>query len=99
MSDAHTLYQVLSSPRVTEKSTMCQEFGNQVVFEVAPWANKQLVKAAVEKMFEVKVVSVQTLNMQGKKKRFGQTKGSRKDWKKAIVRLEEGQSIDFFATT
>lgn len=96
MSDQYTLFQVLSAPRVTEKTTLCQEMGNQVIFEVATWANKGQIAAAVEKMFKVKVTSVQTMNVKGKFKRFGRTQGRRKDWKKAIVRLDEGQTIDFF---
>lgn len=94
MSDPYTLYKVLEAPHVTEKSTHCLEKGNQVVFRIAPWANKAQVKAAVEKMFEVKVMNVQTLNVKGKNKRFGRLTGKRKDWKKAIVRLEEGQNIE-----
>lgn len=96
MSDSNTLYQILTAPRVTEKSTLCQEIGNQVVFKVALTSNKRQIKAAVEKMFKVTVVSVQTSNVRGKVKRFGKTMGKRKDWKKAVVRLNEGQSIDFF---
>jgi large subunit ribosomal protein L23 len=97
MSDQYSLYNVLSAPKVTEKSTLCNEKGNQVVFKVATWANKLQIKAAVEKLFSVEVVAVQTMNIKGKSKRFGQTVGRRNDWKKAVVRLKEGQSIDFFA--
>ncbi|MBF0157968.1 MAG: 50S ribosomal protein L23 [Magnetococcales bacterium] len=96
MSDLNTLYQVLRAPVITEKSTLCTEKGNQVIFKVANWANKQQIKAAVQKMFSVEVLSVQTLNMNGKKKRFGRTMGQRKDWKKAFVRLASGQNIDFY---
>jgi len=96
MSDALTLFGVLQSPVVTEKSTMVMAKGNQVVFKVATWANKPQIKAAVEELFKVKVLEIQTLNMSGKQKRFGNVSGRRKDWKKAIVRLAEGQSIDFF---
>lgn len=96
MSDSNTLYQILTAPRVTEKATLCQEVGNQVVFKVAPGSNKRQIKAAVEKMFKVSVVAVQTSNVRGKEKRFGKNMGKRSDWKKAVVRLEEGQTIDFF---
>ncbi|MBF0424701.1 MAG: 50S ribosomal protein L23 [Magnetococcales bacterium] len=96
MSDALTLFEVLRAPVVTEKSTMVMAKGNQVVFKVAAWANKPQIKAAVEAMFKVKVLGVQTSNMGGKEKRFGKTVGRRNDWKKAVVRLAEGQSIDFF---
>jgi large subunit ribosomal protein L23 len=97
MSDQYSLYNVLSAPKVTEKSTLCNEKGNQIVFKVAKWANKLQIKAAVEKLFSVEVVSVQTMNIKGKNKRFGQTMGHRNDWKKAIVRLKEGQTVDFFS--
>lgn len=97
MSGPFTLYQVLSAPRITEKATMCLEQGNQVVFRVAKWANKPQIKAAVEKLFNVKVEAVQTLTQTGKTKRVGRTQGQRSDWKKAIVRIAEGQSIDFYA--
>lgn len=96
MSDSTELFQVLRAPRVTEKSTFCLEQGNQVVFRVAPNSNKFQIKAAVEKMFKVDVLAVQTANTKGKKKRAGKAMGQRKDWKKAVVRLKEGQSIDFF---
>ncbi|MBF0382614.1 MAG: 50S ribosomal protein L23 [Magnetococcales bacterium] len=99
MSDQYSLYNVLFAPKITEKSTLCNERGNQVVFKVATWANKIQIKAAVEKLFSVEVVSVQTMNNKGKNKRFGQIMGKRNDWKKAVVRLKEGQSIDFFAGT
>ncbi len=96
MSDLGGLFQVLQSPWVTEKATFCQGQGNQVTFKVAPTANKWQIKAAVEKMFKVEVVEVQTMNRKGKQKRLGRTVGQRKDWKKAIVRLQAGQTIDFF---
>ncbi|MGN7611631.1 50S ribosomal protein L23 [Magnetococcales bacterium HHB-1] len=96
MSDPYTLYQVLMAPHVTEKATLCLERSNQVAFKVAPWANKVQIKMAVEKLFKVDVVSVKTYNVKGKKKRFGQIQGQRKDWKKALVRLKEEQSVDFF---
>ncbi len=97
MSDPFTLYQVLELPRVTEKSTMSQEKANQMIFQVAKWANKPQIKAAVEKLFNVKVLAVQTINVIGKKKRVGRFQGQRNNWKKAVVRLEEGHSIDLYA--
>lgn len=97
MSDQFTLFKVLESPLVTEKSTMHLEQANQVVFKVATWANKAQIRAAVENLFKVTVLDVRTQNMIGKKKRFGRLQGRRKDWKKAVVRLSEGDSIDFFA--
>ncbi|MBF0310335.1 MAG: 50S ribosomal protein L23 [Magnetococcales bacterium] len=97
MSDAFELFKVLDSPLISEKSTMCLEKSNQVVFRVAVWANKAQIKAAVEKMFSVSVADIQTMNIQGKKKRFGRLQGRRNHWKKALVRLADGQSIDFYA--
>ncbi|MBF0358097.1 MAG: 50S ribosomal protein L23 [Magnetococcales bacterium] len=97
MSDQYSLYNVLSAPKISEKSTLCSEKGNQIIFKVANWANKIQIKAAVEKLFNVEVVSIQTMVVKGKNKRFGQTMGRRNDWKKAIVRLKEGQTVDFFA--
>ncbi|MBF0156499.1 MAG: 50S ribosomal protein L23 [Magnetococcales bacterium] len=97
MSDQFTLFQILDRPVVTEKSTLCLEKGNQVVFRVATWANKVQIKAAVESMFKVQVEGVRTVNVLGKKKRFGRVQGRRSDWKKAVVRLKEGDSIDFAA--
>jgi large subunit ribosomal protein L23 len=86
-------YDVVRSPVVTEKSTMASEHG-QVVFEVAVDATKTEIKAAVEALFSVKVKAVNTLVRKGKVKRFRQELGVRKDTKKAIVTLVDGQSID-----
>ncbi|MBF0399587.1 MAG: 50S ribosomal protein L23 [Magnetococcales bacterium] len=96
MNNLGGLFQVLYSPWVTEKATLCMSQGNQVIFKVDPNANKRQIKAAVEKMFQVDVLAVQTVSMQGKQKRVGRVAGQRKDWKKAIVRLKSGQSIDFY---
>jgi len=89
------LLQVLVSPHVSEKSTQAAEQVNQHVFRVAPDATKQEVRQAVEKLFKVKVVAVQVVNMKGKSKRFGARLGRRSDWKKAYVRLAEGDDINF----
>lgn len=91
------LYKVLLGPHVSEKSTMVADKGNQVVFKVANDATKLDVKAAVEALFEVKVENVTVANVKGKTKRFGQRHGKRSDWKKAYVRLQDGQDIDFQA--
>ncbi|GAB0148698.1 50S ribosomal protein L23 [Marichromatium gracile] len=88
------LMKVLLAPIVSEKSTRAAESG-QVVFRVATDATKREVSQAVELLFEVKVDSVQILNVKGKTKRFGQRLGKRQDWRKAYVRLEAGQDIDF----
>lgn len=89
------LYKVLLGPVVSEKSAVVAESSNQVVFKVLPSANKAEVKAAVEKMFDVKVENVRVLNVKGKTKRTRHGIGVRSDWKKAYVRLEQGQDIDF----
>ena len=87
------MYQFILSPLVTEKATALTE-RNQVVFKVALEATKPEIKAAVEGLFNVKVLAVNTLVVKGKKKRFRGREGQRSDWKKAMVRLAEGQSID-----
>lgn len=89
------LFQVLLAPIVSEKSTRLADKNRQVTFEVRKDANKQEVKAAVEKAFEVEVESVQIVNVRGKIKRFGRSPGQRSNWKKAYVRLKEGFDIDF----
>lgn len=87
------LMTVLRAPHVSEKSSRLQEI-NQYVFEVSRGATRAEVKAAVEQMFEVKVASVSVLNVKGKKKSFKGRGGNRGTWRKAYVRLGEGQSID-----
>lgn len=89
------LYQVLLTPRVTEKSTRVGADANQYVFRVVPDANKHEVRDAVEKLFDVNVESVRIVNVKGKNKSFRMRPGKRSDWKKAYVRLQEGQVIDF----
>jgi large subunit ribosomal protein L23 len=89
------LLKVLVAPHVSEKSTMAAEANNTVVFKVAKDANKAEIKAAVEKLFEVEVEGVRTVNVKGKTKRHGMSLGKRSDWKKAYVVLKEGQDIDF----
>ena len=89
------LMQVLLRPHISEKSTRTADNHRQVVFAVDRTATKAEIKAAVEKLFEVKVEVVQVANMPGKTKRFGRTPGKRQDWKKAYVKLKEGNDIDF----
>ena len=86
-------YDVIVSPAITEKSTMASEY-NQVVFNVAKKASKPEIKAAIEALFGVKVMAVNTLVRKGKVKRFRGAKGRQSDVKKAVVTLAEGQSID-----
>jgi large subunit ribosomal protein L23 len=86
-------HDVIRSPVITEKSTAASEH-NKVVFTVAKAATKGDVKAAVEALFKVKVKAVNTLVRKGKTRRFRGIKGRTSDFKRAIVTLEEGQSID-----
>lgn len=89
------LMKVLLSPHVSEKSTRVADQARQVVFRVVGDATKPEIKKAVELLFDVKVESVQVSNMPAKGRRFGQVQGSRSGWKKAYVRLEPGNDIDF----
>lgn len=89
------LYQVLVGPHISEKATLLAEKNNQVVFKVAPDANKAEIKAAVEKLWDVNVKSVQVVNIKGKVKRTMRGLGKRNGIRKAYVRLAEGQTIDF----
>ena len=88
------IYQVLLGPHVSEKTSTSADKYGQVAFKVAVTANKKEIKQAVEFLVEVKVDAVQTVKVKGKTKRFGQTEGRRKDWKKAYVTLAEGHDID-----
>jgi len=90
------LTEVLRAPIVTEKSTRIRAEANQIAFKVAKDATKREIKKAVEDRFNVTVANVRTANVKGKPKRFGRIQGRRNDWKKAYVRLAEGQDIDFF---
>jgi len=93
MSVAARHYDCIVSPIITEKSSILSE-NNQVVFEVAHDATKPQIKDAVEQLFGVKVTAVNTLVVKGKTKRFRGTPGRRKDVKKAVVTLKDGDSID-----
>lgn len=90
---AERMYQCILSPLVTEKATLMSEQG-QYAFRVAMDASKPEIKQAVEGLFGVSVLAVNTLVMKGKAKRFKGRPGQRSDWKKAMVRLADGQSID-----
>ncbi|NMM46578.1 50S ribosomal protein L23 [Rhodospirillaceae bacterium KN72] len=87
------MYRVIVAPVITEKATLAGEHG-AVVFKVAKDATKPEIKAAVEQIFDVKVKAVNTSVVKGKTKRFRGRLGVRNDWKKAVVSLEEGHSID-----
>lgn len=89
------LYQVILAPHISEKTAMDAEMRGRHTFKVATDATKLEIRKAVEKLFSVDVRSVQIVNVTGKTKKFGQVEGKRSDWKKAIVKLAEGQDIDF----
>ena len=94
MSAMTNVYEVIRAPRVSEKTARLQEVSNQYVFEIAKTATKADVKAAVEQIFAVKVEAVNVVNVKGKNKSFKFRQGKRGDWRKAYVKLAEGQSID-----
>jgi large subunit ribosomal protein L23 len=87
---------ILRRPLITEKSTVEREERNIVTFVVDPRANKIEIKEAVEDLFDVRVLEVRTSRMRGKTRRVGRNLGRRPSWKKARVRLHEGDSIEFF---
>jgi large subunit ribosomal protein L23 len=87
-------YDIIRKPSLTEKAMSFQDY-NKVVVEVNPQANKIEIKSAMEKLFNVKVKSVHTINQVGKKRRVGKHMGRTADWKKAVVTLAEGQKLDF----
>jgi large subunit ribosomal protein L23 len=90
--------QVIRRPiALTEKATLLREKHNQVVFEVARTANKLQIREAVQKLFKVNVKDVNTMVMRGKDRRMGRGYARTQNWKKAIVTLKEGESIDFFS--
>ena len=89
------LMNVLLEPHVSEKSSIAGEKANQMVFKVTTDATKSEIKQAIELLFEVKVDDVQVINVKGKTKRTQMGVGRRKDWKKAYIRLQEGQDINF----
>ena len=87
---------VVRKPLVTERFADLRERDNKFIFEVHPDANKHEIRRAVEHYFGVKVIEVRTMNVRGKIKRLGRFSGKRADWKKAIVTLAKGDSIDLF---
>ncbi|BAT72220.1 large subunit ribosomal protein L23 [Thermosulfidibacter takaii ABI70S6] len=90
-------YQIIIRPVITEKSMRLKEEENKYTFEVHPKATKKDIKDAIEKLFNVKVEKVNTINMKPKvKKRWGREIQKGKHWKKAIVKLREGDRIEFF---
>lgn len=89
-------HDVIRRPLVTEKSNIGREEENLVVLAVDPRANKMDVQRAVEELFRVRVEDVRTLRMPRKTRRLGRSVGRRPEWKKAYVRLAEGDTIEFF---
>jgi large subunit ribosomal protein L23 len=89
-------HQIIYRPLVTEKSNVGREEQNLVTLAVDPRANKHEIRRAVEQLFHVSVVEVRTMRMPRKLRRVGKTSGRKPEWKKAIVRLAEGQSIEFY---
>ena len=89
-----SLYGVLTRPVITEKATLLKDAANQYVFRVPRSANKLDIRRAIEVLFKVKVIGLQTLNMRSRRKRLGRFEGRTAAWKKAIVTLAPGQSID-----
>jgi len=98
MNNDKTIYEILGRPVVTEKTTTQREDENKIVFRVAKQANKIQIRQAIERLFDVKVLRVNTLVMPSKPKRLGRHLGRRSGYKKAIVTLAEGHSIEFYAT-
>ena len=89
-------YEIIKRPLNTEKTNIQKEVANQVTFEVDRRANRIEIKRAIETAFQVKVASVQTMQIKGKTKRRGRFVGKRRNWKKAVVTLVPGERIDFF---
>ncbi len=90
------VHDIIYRPVVTEKSTIAREIGNVVTLAVDPRANKHQIKNAVESLFSVSVTNVRTSRMPRKSRRVGKYLGHKAEWKKAIVTLADGQSIEFF---
>jgi large subunit ribosomal protein L23 len=91
-----TIHEIIKRPLITEKGTLKKESERTLCFEVAVGANKVQVASAVEKLFKVKVEAVRTSNFEGKLRRRGKFAGYRSDWKKAYVKLKEGEKVPEF---
>lgn len=88
-------YDIVRYPILSEKGTRLSEEENKYIFRASRRANKIEIKLAIEKLYKVRVKDVNTMNVRGKKKRMGMVVGKRPDWKKAIVTLEEGETLSF----
>ena len=91
-----TAREIVLRPLITEKGSQLKMASNQYLFQVATEANKIEIKKAVEEIWNVRVTAVRTIHLKGKKKRMGRFEGRRPDWKKAVVTLKEGESIELF---
>jgi len=90
-------YKIVIRPVITEKSTWLKEKNREVCFEVHPSANKSEIKKAAEQLFKIKVERVRIQNKRGKKRRVGRSEGRKKEWKKAYIKLKEGEKmIEYF---
>ena len=90
------MFDVLRAPQMSEKTLSLKEEANQFAFEVDPGSNKIQIKESIEKSFKVSVLKVRTMNVRGKKKRLGRYQGRKSSWKKALVTLKEGDTIEYF---
>ena len=90
------VFDVIREPKLTEKTLSLKEEVNQFAFAVNPRANKIQIKESIEKSFKVSVLKVRTMNVRGDKKRLGRHEGRKSNWKKALVTLKEGETIEFF---
>ncbi|MCK5595033.1 50S ribosomal protein L23 [bacterium] len=90
-----SMYEIIKSPLITEKSTELGEKQNKYVFKVGCNVNKIEIRNAIEKIFKVKIEKVNTVKIQGKKKRVRLVEGKTPDWKKAVITLKEGNKIEF----
>jgi large subunit ribosomal protein L23 len=89
------VFDVIKRPLITEKGSRMKEEQNKIVLQVNKVANKMEIKKAVEAVFKVKVENVATMNFKGKKKRLGVRQGVRSDWKKAVVTLKKGETVEY----
>lgn len=89
-------YDIIRRPLITEKTSIQKETANQLTFEVDRKANRIEIRRAIERIFNVRVATVRTMQVKGKVKQRGRIVGKRRDWKKAIVTLRPGERIDFF---
>ena len=90
------IYQVIKKPLITEKGNLQKKQHNQISLRVDKRANKVEIRRAVEALFKTKVLDVKTMNVKGKTRRVGKNIGKRPDWKKAVVKLVPGKTIEFF---